>query len=164
MININEYLLSKNKKQNNCIFYTLDDYKDEYNLIETNKYEWTDNVTVYFNISKELKKNINKIFDTMIKDSFNDYENNIDMTENILSSTKLKFYCTCRYNSDGYGDWPQLYIMLKNDTNIVAKLNIEWDNQNPLNFISCSKEDHNDINEYINYLLTGFNYLINISK
>ena len=100
----------------------------------------------------------------MIKDSFNDYENDIDMTENILSSTKLKFDCTCRYNSDGNEDWPQLYIRLKNDNDIVAKLNIEWGNQYPLNFISCSKEDPNDIDKYINYLLTGFNYLINISK
>lgn len=157
MININEYLLSKNKKKNNCTFYTLDDYKDKYNLIEKNKYEQSDNVILYFNISKELEKIINKIFDIMIKDSFNNYENNIDMTENILSSTKLKFDCTCRYNSDGYEDWPQLCIMLKNDTNIVAKLNIEWNNLHPLNFISCPKK-------YINYLLTGFNYLINISK
>ena len=47
MININEYLLSKNKKQNNCAFYTLDYYKDEYNLIETTKDEWFDKVTVF---------------------------------------------------------------------------------------------------------------------
>lgn len=161
MININEYLLSKNKKQNNCTFYTLDDYKDEYNLIETTKDEWYDKVTIFFNISKKLEKIIDKIFDTMIKDSFNDYENNIDMTENILNSTKLKFDCTCHYKSDDNKDWPQLCIMLKNDTNIVAKLNIEWGNQYPLNFIQYPP---NDIDKYINYLLSGFNYLIKICE
>lgn len=161
MININEYLLSKNKKQNNYAFYTLDDYKDEYNLVEINRDKWYDKTIIFFNISKKLEKIIDKIFYVMIKDSFDNYENNINMTENILNSTKLKFDCACRYKSNGNKDWPQLLIMLKDDTNIIAKLNIEWDNEYPLNFIQYPP---NDIDKYINYLFSGFNYLINICE